>query len=282
MSLPIVRTLDLVFRLFPAMNRIITRRWYRYLTRSDKSAQMIFMNYGYADLNHAGSKLFLHKEDEGHRYSIQLYHYVASAVDLKGCDVLEIGCGRGGGASYIARYLSPKSMTGIDIVNETIEFCKKHYNIPGLVFSRGNAESLPFPDNSFDVLVNVESSGHYDSMKRFLSEVYRTLRPKGYFLLADIRDRKDVNSLRKLLKRSGFAIIGEERITPNVLQSLDLDSERKIALIHKGVPRLIQAVLKDFAATRGTSRCEAFRKGDLEYMGFILRKKDKTRMGENI
>ena len=35
----------------------------------------------------------------------QLYHYVAAAVDLDGEKVLEVGSGRGGGASYVARLL---------------------------------------------------------------------------------------------------------------------------------------------------------------------------------
>ena len=35
----------------------------------------------------------------------QLYHYVAAAVDLDGKKVLEVGSGRGGSASYVARVL---------------------------------------------------------------------------------------------------------------------------------------------------------------------------------
>ena len=37
--------------------------------------------------------------------TLQLYHYVAAAVDLDGKKVQEVGFGRGGGANYVARVL---------------------------------------------------------------------------------------------------------------------------------------------------------------------------------
>ena len=57
------------------------------------------MNYGYASQN---MTLELEKEDELERYPIQLYHYVASHSNVENKTVLEVGSGRGGGASYIA------------------------------------------------------------------------------------------------------------------------------------------------------------------------------------
>jgi len=50
-----------------------------------------FMNYGYFSEKQA---LTLNDEDEKDRYSIQLYHYVASKIDLTGLKVLEVGSGR--------------------------------------------------------------------------------------------------------------------------------------------------------------------------------------------
>src|SRR5437016_14665802 len=93
--------------------------------------------------------------------------YVAGSIDLKGLDVLEVGCGRGGGASYIMRYLKPKSMTGVDIAEKAIAFCKRYHTVEGLSFRYGDAESLPFDNNTFDVIVNIESSQCYGSIPRF-------------------------------------------------------------------------------------------------------------------
>jgi ubiquinone/menaquinone biosynthesis C-methylase UbiE len=43
----------------------------------------------------------------------------------------------------------------------------------------GDAENLPFPQVSFDAVINVESAHCYGSIERFLAEVHRVLRPGG-------------------------------------------------------------------------------------------------------
>lgn len=55
------------------------------------------MNYGFVALEPDVSELDLAEEDENDRYFLQLYNHVATAVDLKGKQVLEVGSGRGGG-----------------------------------------------------------------------------------------------------------------------------------------------------------------------------------------
>lgn len=177
------RMIDVTGRISPGLKRLLVRMWYHYLTVLDKEALMTFMNLGYVDLNPDAREIVLKDGDEVNRYGIQLYHFVASALELKGLDVLEVGCGRGGGASYIMRSLQPKSMTGVDIAEKAIAFCHRYYRVEGLSFVQADAESLPFDENSFDVIVNVESSQRYGSMERFLREALRVLRPNGYFLL---------------------------------------------------------------------------------------------------
>jgi ubiquinone/menaquinone biosynthesis C-methylase UbiE len=282
--MPMMRTLDLIYSLSPSVGRMLVKLWYRYMTHLDKDAEMVFMNYGYAPIGNdegrsandeAGTgtaALKLRLEDEGNRYCIQLYHHVASGVDLKGRDVLEIGCGRGGGASYVARYLGPRSVTGMDLAPNAIEFCRRHHAADCLHFVCGDAVALPFEGASFDAVISIESSHCYSSMREFLSEVRRVLRPGGHLLLADRRDRKGAETLRAQLRRSGFRILSERRITPNILRALDLDNERRMALIHRGVPGLWRKLFKQFAATPGTSMYESFRKGHWEYLSFVLRR----------
>ena len=47
---------------------------------------------------------------------------------------------------------------------------------------QGDAQDLPFPDESFDAVINVEASHIYPNFERFLGEVARVLRPGGHFL----------------------------------------------------------------------------------------------------
>lgn len=124
----------------------------------------------------------LSESDEPNRYCIQLYHQTASQVDLTGKEVLEVSCGAGGGASYIARNLGPASYTGLDLNPASIDLCRAKHRLPGLQFVQGDAQNLPFPDESFDAVVNVEASHQYPDFRGFLAEVARVLRPGGHFL----------------------------------------------------------------------------------------------------
>lgn len=262
---------DLVCGISPRLKRSVWRIFYQYVTGLDKGAQVIFMNYGYAS---ESEKTKLRKIDEKNRYCIQLYHHVASAINLKDKDLLEVGCGRGGGSSYIMRYFNPNSIAGMDFSGKLIKFCKKFYSVKGLSFYVGDAESLPFEDNKFDAVVNVESSHCYGNMNQFLREVFRVIRPDGHFLFADFRKKDEINTLRKQLVHSGFELIKEERITQNVLRALELDNNRKLKLIQK-VPRILHKSFSDFAGLKGTETYESFRSGDREYFNFVLKKKNK-------
>jgi ubiquinone/menaquinone biosynthesis C-methylase UbiE len=239
----------------------------------DREGNMLFMNYGWADLDPAAPQIPLDAEDEANRYCIQLYHRVAAAVDLAGLDVLEVGSGRGGGASYIARYLKPRSMVGLDITKGAIRFCNSRHRAPNLSFVRGDAESLPFDAGSFDAVVNIESSHCYRSMDRFLAGVCRVLRPNGYFLFADHRERGEFDALQGQLRNSGLTLLHEQTITLNVLRALDLDNARKRKLIEAKVPKVLQGVFCEFAGMTGTRGVYArFVAGDKEYFSFVLQK----------
>jgi len=253
------------------IRNLLLMSWYWYVSRSDKNGELSFLNYGYVNGN---GKLKLKEEDEGNRYSIQLYNHVATSANIRldGLDVLEVGCGRGGGSSYIARYLKPEFMTGVDLCDRAVRFCRKHHSVDGLSFSHGDALDLSFEDNGFDAVINVESSHHYADMDLFLREVYRVLKPGGYFLFADLREKGLVDSLREQLSDSGMKVIKEEMITPYVLKSLDLDSERKQEIINRLAPRFLHGAAKDFAAVKGTKPYEAIATGRKEYVHFVLQK----------
>jgi ubiquinone/menaquinone biosynthesis C-methylase UbiE len=263
---------DLVMNLSPAIRRNMIRFWYQLLTRIDTQAVMVCMNYGYADLDPATELLALDAADTVDRYCIQLYHHVAGSVALNGQNVLEVGCGRGGGASYIKRCLKPQSLTGVDFSDRAIKFCARYHGVTGITFVPGDAEALPFDANIFDVVVNIESSHCYNSMERFVGEVYRVLRPGGHFLYADFREQDAIGPLRQQFIQAGFVVCAERSITPNVVRALDLDNDRKLELIRRHAPKLIRSRLAQFAAIRGTEMYEGFRTGQLDYRKFVLQK----------
>jgi len=228
------------------------------------------MNYGFDDPN--AGRLTLEPADEKDRFCIQLYDYVTASVDLREKRVLEVGCGRGGGCSFIARYKKPQQMTGVDLSSAAIEFCRQTHRTPGLEFRQGDAEQLPFSASSFDVVVNVESSHCYPDLPAFFKEVHRVLKPSGHFLYADIREISNLNAWREALLGAGFSLNADEDITGQVLSALDRDNERKVRMIDSLIPGVLRSSFHDFAGTRGTRIYEAFRTGSLIYRRFSARK----------
>jgi len=227
------------------------------------------MNYGFND---PGSRLILDRMDEPNRACIELYNRVAGAVPLHGLNVLEVGSGRGGGASFIFRYLKPAKLTGIDLSEEAVRFCQRTHCMPGLSFQAGDAECLPFERGVFDVVINIESSHCYPHLAAFFSEAARVLKPGGHFLYADFRYRSDVGSWRQTLRASGLAIKAEADITSGVVRGLDTDNDRKLAIIDRAVPKILHSSIRDFAALRGSKMYNAFLSGSLTYLSFVTQK----------
>lgn len=258
--------------LSPRFKRFVWRRWYQYLA-GYRVSDWRFMNYGYAPVEFDAPLLELQDDDEPDRYAIQLYHRVAGAVDLRGRDVVEVGSGRGGGASFVKRYHEPRQMTGIDFSAKAIRFCRKQHRLEGLSFVHGDAEGLPLEDETFDAVLNVESSHCYGSMAAFLREVNRVLRPGGHFLFADFRAAKDCDRLHAQLQETGMEVLEQQDVTRNVVEALRQDSERKQALIRRSVNRRLFRLFRQFAAVEGSEVFEGFRSGAIVYLRYALRKR---------
>jgi ubiquinone/menaquinone biosynthesis C-methylase UbiE len=261
------------YTIFPALKQPLHRRWYEYISALDKDGGLLFMNHGYAALDSDTEPLELSAEDERHRYSLQLYHHLASAIDWSDARALEIGSGRGGGASYIKRHFKPKSVVGVDITANAIAFCCRYYSIDGLSFARGDAQLLPFAENSFDVVFNVESSGYYPDFERFLQEVVRVLRPGGHFLYVDMRYQEDIETWRAQLDKTGLHLVKEEDITPNAVRALALNREHRQALIKQHTPKMLHWLFGIFAGLGGADLAHGPPKpGERVYLNWVFGK----------
>ena len=270
--------LGFVGRTSPPARKLISVSWYRYVSWRYRNPELTFMNYGFADLDPSAPLPPLFPEDEPYRPYIQLYEHLAGRIRLEDRDVLEVGCGRGGGASYVMRYLRPASLTAVDVVARSVAFCRARHPVCGLNFLQGDAEAMPLPDDAFDVVLNIESCHCYSSMARFLAEVSRVLRQGGLFLMADFWPAQEIATLRRRLAAAGFERVREQVITPNVLRALDEDHGRKVALIRAHVFPLFRGLFARAAGLKGTEMYEAFRRGEFEYLSYIARKPEVPAM----
>jgi SAM-dependent methyltransferase len=254
-----------------AAHYLFTNAWYSLLSNLDRQAAVTFLNYGYASLD--GEQIPLQPEDEPNRYPIQLYHHVLSGTAIAGKKVLEVGSGRGGGASYVVRYLSPRAFGGADICKAAIRFSTAHYaEQENLEFRVADACNLPFSNDSFDVVLNIESAQHYSDMGRFLEEVYRVLRPGGDFLMACFEDAPKNVFPREALRQARLRLVEEHEITANVVRALELDGSRRHALALAISPPPLLRLSKEFAGTPGTELYASFASGECRYFCFTCRK----------
>lgn len=234
---------------FLAFNRLVSKYFYRIQTRLFSTDDVVFLNIGYEE--DPPMALPLAECDEPNRFYIQLYHRLATQADLSGKRVLEVGCGHGGGASYLTRTLHPASYTGLDLNGAAVAFCRKRHNLPGVDFVHGNAEQLPFPDQSFDAVVNLESSAAYPHFSRFLAEVTRVLRPGGHFLYADLRPRDGIGAWETALAEAPMRMLSQQVINAEVLRALDNNKERILDLINR-MPSGLKGIGREYSGMEGT------------------------------
>ena len=256
---------------YPSFRRFIWKPVYENLAKIYNYDDWHFMNYGYASLN-GDVPIPLEPKDENDRYCIQLYHHVATQIDIKGLDVLEVGSGRGGGACYIQRYLKPKQMVAMDLAQNAIDFSNKQHKVNGLKYIRGNAEALPFEDNSFDAVINVESCHAYGSVPSFLNEVTRVLRPKGYFLCTDLRLQDSMQLLQKQFDESALTLLATKDIGPNVIRAIELDNNYKNERIKKRIHPWVAPAFSEFAGVAGSLVHKDLVTKKRLYLQFLLQK----------
>lgn len=115
------------------------------------------------------------------RYALEPYLYgFAKFAEGKAKDVLEIGIGMG--ADHIEWAKSkPKSLTGIDLTSRAVTHTKKRLSIYEYRsdIKIGDAEALPFADNSFDLVYSWGVLHHSPNTHKAIDEVFRVLRPGG-------------------------------------------------------------------------------------------------------
>ena len=240
----------------------------------------VFMNLGFVEVGPEPETFPLAEPEEPFRLFIQMYRHVLKHADLKDKDVLEIGCGAGGGAAFIARNYQPKSITAIDLLPVNITAAEAHGSVPGLTFAVGDATSLQFPDNSFDVVVNIESSHCYSSIEKFFSEVKRVLKPGGVFLFADHRPVRDewgpdrtLAALEKQIRDTGLALVNYEDITANINAASDMLNQGKEFMLNmSGVRGFEQTHFREIMHCRGTRNYEKLKSGEWRYSYYALQK----------
>lgn len=243
-----------------------TRHSDYYDRAADAVPQFTVLNYGFS--SEPESSVIAANEPEF--YCLRLYEHTLRDTPLAGRDVLEVSCGRGGGANFVSRAFKPQRYVGVDLSAENIRLAQERATRPGLTFAIGNAEQLGLPDGSFDVVINIEASHLYDDRGRFFAEVLRVLKPGGLFCYTD-GCWADDDCTQDLLA-AGFELLERLEITQNVIHALRKDNARRTAMFDAMTNRDLREEYKHWGGVVGYRAYNRFEAGQTRYFSHRLRK----------
>jgi len=99
---------------------------------------------------------------------------------VKGKRVLDIGCGEGYGADFLAE--SAQDVLGIDYDKDVIDYAREKYHRQNLRFSVLDIKDLPGLDGEFDIICSFQNIEHIKDTAKLLNDITSLLSPKGIFI----------------------------------------------------------------------------------------------------
>lgn len=148
-----------------------------------------------------GSREFF---DELHDYRFDKLRYLPLLVGFdsyRDRRLLEVGCGIGTDLVRFAR--GGAIVTGVDLSETAIDLARKNFQlggVPALDLRVANAEALPYPDESFDVVYGHGVIQYTADPTRLVRECHRVLRPGGEAIFMVYNRRSWLNWLSKVMK----------------------------------------------------------------------------------
>jgi SAM-dependent methyltransferase len=179
-------------------------------------------------------KRFVNRESKGNRNITRLTERL-DTLDLGHVkDALEIGCGVGFVAAFLADHYG-WSVEGTDVDPEEVDIATSRYGEnERLRFSVEDAARLSFPENRFDLVVSQNVFHHIPDWPKVVREVGRVLRPGGYLIWLDLYAPAALKALLKPFgKRHGIYTLDDVR---SALAGSGLEDRFEKRVVHGPFP----------------------------------------------
>lgn len=148
-------------------------------------------------------------------------------------DILDIGCGGGMALAKMAVLFPESRLTGIDFSSESVLFSAQNngeiLNQGRLRLEEASVSSLPFENDSFDLVTAFETYFFWPDLTSDMAEAVRVLRPGGHLLVvSECYPHPDFTECNeKNIALCGMKILeNEEMVT--LLESLSLETSLKV------------------------------------------------------
>jgi tocopherol O-methyltransferase len=232
--------------------------------------------------DHIHHGLFLTGKEDPQQAQEQMLRHCASRVGLQpGMQVVDVGCGHGGTARFLAREYSCHVL-GLTVSQTQLELARQLCgSLDGATkFELADAEAYPFRAGRFDVVWNMESSDHFFDKAAYFRKVAVGLKPGSKLMVAawtgSMRDQIIDNIARVFLfpelwttakcmqqiELAGMRVVSSEQLASEVSRTWDLAAER----IRKSrwLLSILPAQFREFADGIELMR-EGYRSGQLTY-----------------
>ncbi len=136
-------------------------------------------------------------------------HSIRALPDVRGLDVIELGCGTAYFGAWL-RKLGARRVVGVDVTPaqlDTARSLNSEFGL-GLEFVEANAEDVPLPDSSFDLVFSEYGASIWCDPYLWIPEAARLLRPHGELLF---------------MRNSSFVMVcspDEERVAERLVRPL--------------------------------------------------------------
>jgi ubiquinone/menaquinone biosynthesis C-methylase UbiE len=130
-------------------------------------------------------------------------------------DVLDVGCGGGQAVLRLKQRYPHLWLTGVDLSETLVTRARRRAqgdNAP-VDFEVANAQALPFPDESFDVVYSFGSIKHWPDPLQGIAECWRVLKAGGELLLTDSTSDATLEQVKGFYDLSHFPGLIKEPAT---------------------------------------------------------------------
>ena len=110
-------------------------------------------------------------------------------LDVRGKQVLDVGCGAGGCDVVLVRDYGAAHVLGIDIEQPLVDQANHRAEVEGLqsslTFRKVSPGPFPFDDQQFDAVFSKDALIHIEDKHALFADVFRVLKPGGFFVASD-------------------------------------------------------------------------------------------------
>ncbi|AKE15850.1 MULTISPECIES: class I SAM-dependent methyltransferase [Bacillus] len=131
-----------------------------------------------------------HDENNKYTYAIRNAHIswaemVKNITEIQNKQIIDIGCGGGIYTKELA-LMGAKNVVGLDFSKEILQAAKENCNnFSNISFIHGDAHNIPYPNETFDIVISRAVIHHLQDIPTFLREASRILNKNGVLILQD-------------------------------------------------------------------------------------------------